>query len=155
MNKTERRALRWLVATTNFRAKDIIFRSHLSPDFLLPDGSGVEVKRFTSFNLNIPFTQWQQLKECHPCSIAVFKDSRIPDIVIPFEMLQVGKNNRLGDYTINLLPDPNEGQHFYSEVLDKIRGCGLSGKAFWAEYRRVSKILKRYRDDSEHQAASS
>ncbi|KKN74870.1 hypothetical protein LCGC14_0386190 [marine sediment metagenome] len=90
MNATETKALKWLCLAYGIKEKDITFRSHSSPDFLLSSGAGIEVKKLQSKScrtITFGLKQWQILHKQKDIFILVFSIYDEPDITIPFDRI--------------------------------------------------------------------
>ncbi len=85
MNTLEQKALNWLTFVTGFNASDILYSNNTSPDFVLPDGRGFEVKRLHGrHGIELYPRQWEQLLKYENCQIAVW-DPRfaVPIFLVP------------------------------------------------------------------------
>ena len=83
MNKLEERAARWLKeqGITEFE-----FLETRTPDFLLPDGSGYEVKRLVENRISLGTKQLTQLRRLPRAIILVFSDKQpAPVAIIPVD----------------------------------------------------------------------
>lgn len=84
MNKTEKLALSWLSETYGVSESNIAFSSNTTPDFVLPDGQGFEVKRLYGDKIIIYPDQIKALEEDPRHTVLVFKaDGKEPTAEIP------------------------------------------------------------------------
>jgi len=142
MNKTERKAKRWIMSL-GYSVNDIVFQNIDSPDFLLADGSSIEVKRLcgNAHTLTIDEGQWLKLKAQANCSIAIFNDIakeplavlKVSEIKPPF-----GGNG----YTIKIKDDGMKKWRRHLQILRQLRGSFSSRAEFWGEYHRLKMDLE-------------
>ena len=146
MNDTETKAREWLMASCGYRPEDIVFRSSISPDFILADGIGLEVKRVLGKTLSISEHQWSSLKRCEFCLIAIFdKSCSVPKALIPVAGLDPPA--AWGEYTLKVHPDQintaKDNWNRHLDALNKLKGKGLTREQFREEYQQ---IVKRFRE---------
>lgn len=135
MNATERRAKKWLMRVKGY--KDVIFQHSTSPDFICPDGKGFEVKPSRGYTIHLQSSQWKNLTAMDECYILIFNETPEPIEIIPVK--ELNPPQQWGRYKIDILPDSLANYKRHLEILARVKGRGLSGKAFWDEY----KIIKR------------
>lgn len=83
MNQTERKAFNWLVKQ-GIPESEISFRVRKTPDFLIADGRGYEVKLLGDYGIYTTPKQLEELREKNP-TILVFRSSdKEPMLVAPF-----------------------------------------------------------------------
>ena len=76
MNTLEQKALAWLINTTGYNAGDILYSPNMSPDFILPDGRGLEVKRLQARHGFVLYPrQWLELLKYKNCTITIWESS--------------------------------------------------------------------------------
>ena len=90
MNQLEKKALGWLSDRFNISRLDIQFRFKDSPDFIMPDGTGFEVKRLFHGRIAFYGGQWGKLVDYGNCYILTFNDDPQPCHVISMSQLPVG-----------------------------------------------------------------
>jgi len=100
MNETEAKALEWICREYKVNAGDVQYRHNESPDFILPSGVGLEVKKTqhpTCHTILFGLRQWQSLEKQKDVFVLVFYDSDEPDAVIPFNEIDP-KTRKWGAY---------------------------------------------------------
>ena len=102
MNKTEQIALRWLTEHTGYSADDVLVSHNISPDFVLPDGRGFEVKQLHSqWGFTLYPRQWADLAKRRRCWYLLFNSGTTPVAIIPTESIPLG-STRWGFFRIHL-----------------------------------------------------
>jgi hypothetical protein len=92
MSSTEYDAMLWLASKYKLDPNNITFRFKDSPDFILPDGTGYEVKSLINGRIQIFGSQWQRLLDYVPCFILAMPVNGEP-IVMPMDELPLGTKN--------------------------------------------------------------
>lgn len=88
MNKTERKARKWLSGAKGFSEDEILFYPNRTPDFILPDGSKYEVKLLYKDKIILFPSQLRALEEQTDTLVAVFsRDGLEPMAIIPADEL--------------------------------------------------------------------
>lgn len=82
MTITKKIVLEWLVRE-GYRREDIEFNRYSSPDFILPDGRRIEVKRVAGNTIYFTRKQWENLDDDVEIAL-VHESSQEPIAVIPF-----------------------------------------------------------------------
>lgn len=84
MNTTEAKALEWICAHHSLSPKDVKFNGRSSPDFVLPNGFGYEVKRLCLRKNHFVMGRQQLafLLKRGNCSVLVWrKDAKKPEAI--------------------------------------------------------------------------
>jgi len=138
MNPTERRAYDWLLQ--QFPGQEVVYQHSVSPDFVIGNNKGYEIKRFMGYKIHLAYSQWESLNTIQDCYIAIFDSSIEPIEVIP--LMGLTPPFQYGRFYIDILPDPLANYKRHLDILSHVAGKGLSGKEFWAEYhRQKEKVL--------------
>ena len=95
MNKTQEKALNWLVQQ-GYKKEEISIRSK-SPNFITKDNKKFEVKRLYGTQIIFYNSQYQQLKNNHGTQILVFKENeKKPFLKFKFEEIKSLSKNYKG-----------------------------------------------------------
>jgi len=94
MNKSEQKAYNWLLKQ-DVKPSDITFRGSRTPDFILADGRGFEVKRLyegkNSKKIIFSSRQFKSMEEAGNTQILVFSDAQEePVAIIPLSAMEEG-----------------------------------------------------------------
>uniref|UniRef100_A0A6H2A1H9 Uncharacterized protein n=1 Tax=viral metagenome TaxID=1070528 RepID=A0A6H2A1H9_9ZZZZ len=87
MTKAEQKGYQWLLSQ-GWAEKDITFQPKRNPDFLLSDGSAVEVKVLKGHTLVLTPKQVEEFSKMPKLSIAIFNEGSEPTAVIPYEEIK-------------------------------------------------------------------
>lgn len=82
MNITEKKAYAWLLAQ-GINHQNIHFQQRDSPDFILSDGQGFEVKRIRNSTIYLGKNQFNQLKAKKECKVLAYSEKDENPIIIP------------------------------------------------------------------------
>jgi hypothetical protein len=118
MNQTETKAFNWLI-TQGYAATDIIEQKRKSPDFIMRDGTGYEVKLVYGKTIWFHIEQFELLKRQKNTTILVFnKIDDIPILILPATDLEKGK---MFDNLKIVVAASKRSIELPSELLEKIR----------------------------------
>ncbi|MEM1681055.1 MAG: hypothetical protein QXZ56_07605 [Sulfolobales archaeon] len=102
---TKRMVLEWLISR-GYRREDIVFNRRSSPDFILPDGRRIEVKRVAGNAVYFTRKQWECLDD--GVEIALVNEGlKEPIAVVPFsEVRRVAESGGrlLGRFRVIIQP---------------------------------------------------
>ncbi|MEM1868560.1 MAG: hypothetical protein QXY41_05995 [Thermoproteota archaeon] len=91
---TKRIVIDWLVRS-GYRREDIVFNRRSSPDFILPDGRKIEVKRLAGSTIYFTPKQWESLTDDVEV-VVVKEDMREPVAIVPFSMIRKVAESGIG-----------------------------------------------------------
>lgn len=141
INKTEKLAQAWLSETYNIPTDSITFSPTKTPDFVLPDGHGFEIKRLYGDKIIVYPSQIKALTTDTPCTILVFRSgSREPVAKIPAEELLSAINDGTRAWRNIKIVVPGYGQML---IQVKISGDLLKDLSAYitAEYGPNERVL--------------
>ena len=135
MHFTEKLALNWLSAKFQLDPKVIIYGGTISPDFILPDGTGYEVKTIYHQNkLYFSERQIKELKEYDKCYVLAYSFKPYPVTIIDM------KDIDNCEYIICVKPSCNYNTATLSKEMHQHFAKLCIGKPnYWDEYKRQVK----------------
>jgi len=124
MNKTEEKALNWILAKENIPREGVIYQASRSPDFLLPDGRSYEVKRLYGNQIMLYRKQYEALRQYKDCKIIVFGEGDSPVTIIP--LVEIGSEGLLwGNIRVNLIAMSSKSHrkniYFTNDLYDRLQ----------------------------------